>query len=158
MQRLVLPGLRRLSGYWVGRAVPLGLLLGALVFVAGCNTGGPKNAVSGKVTLDGKPVSGIVAFIWDDKKELTSPTGPDGSYTIPEPNPGTVKVVVRSMQALTSGAGPKAPPKGGAPMTEMPGAATGGTAPPQKYTQPNTTPLTYEVKPGKQTYDIPLAP
>jgi len=153
MQQLVLPPAQRLPGRWGSGA----LLLSALVFVAGCTTGGgAKNSVTGKVTLDGKPVSGIVAFVYPDKQEVTSPIGPDGGYSIPEPKPGTVKVVVRSMQPL-GGGGLKAPPKGGPPMAEMPGTG-GGTPPPKKYEAANTTPLTYEVAPGRQTYDIPLAP
>jgi hypothetical protein len=110
------------------------------------------------VTLEGKPVAGQVIFIWDDKKELSSPIGPQGNYTIPEPPAGKVKVLVKSM-TMPGGNQPLVKPKGGPEMADpLGGGGMGGAAPPAKYGAVNTTPLSFEVTSGRQTYDIPLAP
>jgi len=110
--------------------------------------------VSGKVTLDNQPVTGTITFLYPDNKELNSPLGPQGNYRIQDPPPGTVKIIVKGMGALTP------PTKGGPALPDMPGMPKGATGvePPQKYTAANSTPLTYEVKGGHQTYDIPLSP
>jgi len=73
-------GPRGSSVRWFG----LCLLLGAVVFVTGCTKkGGDTNSVTGKVTLDGKNVSGTVVFLYPaDNKELGTPINPDGSYNI----------------------------------------------------------------------------
>jgi len=134
------------------------VLLIALVPMLGCPSGDPAaTLVSGKVTMDGQPVAGTVTFFGaDNKTEVgASPIGPSGEYSIPNPTPGPVKIVVKSM-AGAAGGGPLIPaPKG---TTEMPKTAGGnqGVAPPVKYGSPTTTPLSYEVKKGKQTYDIQL--
>jgi len=85
----------------------------------GCPGGdGAKNSVSGKVTLNGKPVAGTVVFIGADNSEVgTSPIGPEGNYTIVNPTPGPVKILVKGKGAAGSGPGVGpviAPPKGGA--------------------------------------------
>jgi len=104
-------------------------------------------------------VSGVIVFVWDDKKELSSPLGLEGNYSIADPAPGHVKVVVKSGLGGPTGGPLVAPPKGkDAPaMPNMPGPAA-GVAPPAKYGSVATTPLSYDVKSGKQTYDIPLGP
>jgi len=129
-----------------------------VVGTTGCGDGkGAKNSVSGKVTLNGENVGGTVTFVTvDTKKEFVSPIKQDGTYQIDNPPPGQVKVVVKGMGM---GATVKPPPAGKdvAKMPEMPGSAQ-GKEPPAKYASEKTTPLTYEVKTGKQTYDIPLTP
>jgi len=111
------------------------------------------------VTLDGKPVAGVVVFVWDDKKESASPIGPDGNYAIMDPALGHVKVVVKAGQGGPSAGPLVAPPKmkDGPALPSLPTTAQ-GVAPPAKYGSPATTPLSYDVKAGKQTYDIPLGP
>ncbi|MBM3979870.1 MAG: hypothetical protein FJ304_06230 [Planctomycetes bacterium] len=107
-----------------------------------------KNEVTGKVTLGDKAVSGQVVFVYSDGKELSSPISGDGSYSIPDPPAGSVKVCVRGM-------GGAVVPKG----TDIPKDAPGmgaGVAPPAKYANVATSGLTYDVKAGKQEYNIPL--
>jgi len=135
--------------------VCLGLLV--LALVTGCpGTDSMKNSVSGKVTLDGKPVAGTVVFVGADGKEVgVSPIGPDGNYTIPNPATGPVKVLVKSMTASLGGGAIRPP---GGPTMPDPAGTSQGVQPPAKYGAEKTTPLTFEVKTGKQTYDIPLSP
>jgi len=103
------------------------LLLAAIAFVvlmSGCTgtSKGIQNSVSGKVTLNGDPVSGTVVFVGSDGKEAMSPISAEGKYDIPNPPQGTVKILVK-------GTGIIAPPKdGGLPAgtKDAPGAGTGG--------------------------------
>jgi len=135
-------------------------LLGFVVVLSsGCSggAGAAKDAVSGKVTLNGQAVAGEVKFVWQDKKqEMASPINPQGEYTILEPPPGKVKIVVKGMMA-----GQKliAPPAKDAPKMEgAPVVGTGGVAPPAKYESVASTPLEFEVKSGKQQHNIELTP
>ncbi len=149
------------------RRFGLGLLLAApaLLLAAGCSGGGSqmtKNVVSGKVTLKDQPVAGTVHFVYSDNKEASAPTGPDGSYSIPNLKTGSVKILVKAMPGA-SDTKLVAPPVGGdkgAPTVEMPGTNPVGTGvrPPPKYSDANTSPLTYDIKEGKQTHDIELTP
>jgi hypothetical protein len=138
--------------------VSLVLFAALLVGVSGCKPKGPTNFVTGKVTLNGEPVSGLISFIDASNKEtLGVPiNAADGTYTIENPPLGQVKIVVKAMPGASNA--PMVKPKD-APMPEM-GAPTAmkGVSPPAKYGTATTTPLSYEVKPGKQTYDIPLTP
>jgi len=142
------------------------LLLGFAAFLTlGCGSGGgdsSKNEVTGKVTLGDKPVSGIVSFVYSDNKEISAPTNAEGVYTMINPTAGTVKVAVKALPGATTVA-PDAV-KGKKDKVDMPGAGEGptttvggGTPPPPKYGNPATSTLTYEVKAGKHTYDIPLS-
>ena len=131
----------------------LGFLV-ALGLVAGCGGGekgpnsGAKNEVSGKVTLGVKPVAGQVVFVFSGGKEVSAPITGDGTYTLPDAPLGTARVYIRAM-------GGPVGPKGGPEMPkEGPGGS--GAAPPPKYQSAATSGLTFEVKAGKQTYDIPL--
>jgi len=151
-----LPGSRS----WSARrhlGLGFGLLCAAVVLAAGCAKK-DKDSVSGKVTLGGQPVAGIVTFAYD-KSEISAPTTADGSYIFTAPPPGQVKVTVKPLPG--AGAGALAPPpKGGPDMPSMPaGTASGqGVPPPAKYGSPATSDLSYEVKAGKQTYNIDLKP
>jgi len=110
------------------------------------------NSVSGKVTLNGEPVLGTVVFVGADNKEAMSGIKADGSYSVPNPPTGQVKILVKGM----GGAAPPVatPPKeGGGTMPKA-----GGVAPPAKYGAVNTTDLKFEVTSGKQKHDITLTP
>ena len=155
----------RLPSAWttVRRAICVGVGLLPMLFLAtGCSgSAETKNSVSGKVTVKDQPVAGIVTFIYSDKKEMTAPITSDGSYTIPNLKTGSVKVVIKAMPG--GAAEPKlvAPPADKGPaMPNMPGSVLvgGGVAPPAMYREEATSPLSYEVKEGKQTYDIALNP
>jgi len=141
------PQLRKLSARFF-----CGLIVASLVAVVGCGGGssGPgKDSVSGKVTLNGAAVSGTVTFIGPDNRPVESPIRPDGGYTIEKPSVGANRITVRGM--LQPKLPKDAPPTGTT-------AGGSGASPPEKYANPNTSNLSFEVKGGKQTYDIPLTP
>lgn len=134
------------------------IAVAAAVFLAGCgggDKGGNKSEVSGKVTLGDKPVSGVVTFITADGQEVSAPTDAEGKYSIANPPTGQVSVIVKP---LPGPSGPAAVmPKGGAEMPkESMDTVGGGVPPPARYQAKMTSGLTYDIKPGKQTYDIPL--
>jgi hypothetical protein len=123
----------------------LGLVLSAL----GCGGGGGHAAdhtVKGKVTLGGKPLpGGEVQFYGGSNFKEASPVGlinpADGTYSIPNPPTGNVKVVVR---APTQPSNPKDPKP---PEVHLPA----------KVSDPNQTDLTYTVsQEAQQTHDIDL--
>jgi len=136
--------------------VPLVFALACLAGLGGCKKkDAADNAVSGKVTLKGAPVAGIVTFIYADGKEVNSPTNQaDGTYTIFNPAPGEVKIVVKAMPGAVVG-GPKGKESGVVKDAPTPDAGK-AVPPPQRYTNASSSPLKYEVKAGKHTHDIPL--
>jgi len=137
------------------RGLPLPLFVALLVGLSGCDKKADEaaNSVSGKVTLNGEAVAGTVVFVGADNKEVPAPIKPDGSYTVPNPPTGKVKVLVKGML----GSAPVAtPPKDSGSMPKMGGGS--GVAPPAKYGAVASTPLSFEVTSGKQKYDIPLPP
>lgn len=135
------------------RALVMLPLFAALVWTAGCGGGKSKTeSVSGKVTLEGKPVSGEITFVCSDGKEIKSPLAPDGGYSILNPAKGDAKIGVKSM-------GSAPPPTAGtkADITGMP-AGGAGVPPPAKYGNPASSGLTYPVKGGEETHNIDLKP
>jgi len=136
------------------RTIPSLVVFCAAVLAAGCDKKSDpgKDGVSGKVTLDGKGVSGTVVFVAADKKEYPALLSGDGKYTVADLPAGDYKVAVRSM---TGGAGPA--PKGGGSMPDA-GGGGAGSGPPAKYASADTSGLTFKRTSGKQEYDIPLTP
>jgi hypothetical protein len=136
------------------RALSLSLFVALLVGLSGCDkkANDPADSVSGTVKLNGESVSGMVAFVGADNKEVISPIKPDGSYVVANPPKGKCKVLVKGML----GTGPIAPPKDAGNMPKM--GSGSGANPPAKYGAVNTTTLEFEVTSGKQKYDITLTP
>lgn len=129
-------------------------LLAAIAWVAGCGGGKSKTeSVSGKVTLDGKPVAGEITFVCSDGKEVKSPLAPDGGYSIIAPAKGEAKIGIKSM-TIAVGGGKETSTK--ADLGNL-GTNTGAT-PPAKYGNPTTSGLTYTVKGGDEKHDIALTP
>jgi len=124
----------------------------------GCGSQGPKNTVSGKVTLKGDPVAGSVVFIGSDNKEVMTHINPDGTYSVPDPAMGENKVLVKGGAV----GGPAPPVLEGTPKDfkgTMPPTTTTkmGVAPPPKYGSPDNG-LSFKVTGGAQKYDIELTP
>jgi hypothetical protein len=125
--------------------------LAALAVLAGCGGGG---SVSGKVTLDGQPLtSGTVTFHPVGSGPTAIGTiGTDGRYelrigddrSVP---PGDYLVTVEATEAVTSE--PSAAPAKGPPPP--PRRLT-----PEKYAEKDTTDLRFTVKSGGNTIDLPL--
>jgi hypothetical protein len=149
------------------RASGLGVLL---ILSAGCSS---KGTVSGKVMVNDQPVRrGTVTFLASGSTWVSAvPIGEDGSYTVVNAPPGPVKITVASA-APNPRAGGKLKARKGAGQEEdantddmpqsvrnrfNPGeSGPAGPSVPKKYNKPETSELTYEVKPGKQEYDIQL--
>src|SRR5262249_36775559 len=110
------------------------VVLSACIFVAaGCQRP-PKDSVSGKVTLNGQPVMGIIRFIGSKGVEAIGPIMPDdGSYTIHNPPQGDVDVTIEAM------------------VNQRP-----TQRPPVKYAKPGL--LKFTVTGGKQVKDFDLTP
>jgi hypothetical protein len=147
------------------------VLFAALLIV--CLTGcpqsddvGPTVPVTGKVTIDNKPLeSGTVSFIADDKKGNTTKAAVSGivkggEYTLksssttindkPGAPPGWYKVTIRPGAMMS---GPiESNTKGGKPS--LPDAKSAAIA--AKYTNVLTTPLEKEVKQGNSPADYEL--
>ncbi len=141
---------------WIRLFVAVPLTLVALV---GC--GGSKHyqvgEVEGTVLINGKPANKIfVQFIPEVAGEASPPlsngqTDESGHFVLnlverggsmqPGAAVGTHRVVLRDLQAA-----------------ESPGANGGRPRLLAKYTMPSSTPLTEEVKAGKQTIEIQVPP
>jgi len=142
----------------IGRRVAALTLLAALA-ACGCGKEGV-NSVSGKVYLDGKPLSsGSVLFL--DAQGNTVPTaiGPDGSYRVTGLAEGKARVSVVGH--------PGSPPGLRFPGRQMgpPEGHTKGQNPPRRevviparYKVPESSGLTCEVRRGDQGHDIKLSP
>jgi hypothetical protein len=152
--------------------VRLRLLLGVslLLLAAGCSSRG---TITGKVLLQGKPLpGGTVQFIHPKQGSMNAPIGQDGSYQFVDVPAGEVTIAVigaappmtrelpkgmdwekvkQSYPGLSdeevkrrTGFGPVSPPPGGFVSV------------PEKYSNPETSGLTYTVTGGAQTHDIVL--
>jgi hypothetical protein len=148
------------------------LCLCAFLLTAGC---GGKGAVSGKVLYQGKPVrAGTVSFVLEGGGVVSSLIGEDGSYTIQNVPPGTVKITVETASArplFVQDSGQERRGQKKAPDSEAPEfmmkyskekdsrVAERGqryVPIPEQYSDPAKSNLTYVVKSGKQEHDIDL--
>lgn len=134
-----------------------GMVAVVALLAAGC---GGTGDVSGKVTYQGKPVvTGSVTFIGPDKTPYLGAIDEQGNYKVVGVPSGTRQVTVASPDplppAVKSGkpSNPNLPegtpePKGTRPE--------GWRAIPTNYADPNASKLTFEVRGGANTIDIPL--
>jgi hypothetical protein len=126
----------RVSSFAV-RALFLAMTVLSLAFHAGCGGDVPRGRVSGKVTLNNRPLTaGQVLIIGDNKRSGSAVIQPDGTYTIPDAPVGPAVVTVLPPVV------PARPP----------------IYIPERYKKPETSDLKYIVTRGTQTYDIPLTP
>jgi hypothetical protein len=125
------------------------LMAGACV---GCGSQS-KVAITGKVTLQGKPVtSGMVAM--DDGKgaHLVAPLNSNGEFAIE--NSETIKIPEGSYQVAVL------PPKADFPVdpTQMATAPKADVNVPMKYRDSKTSQITLEVKEGDNALEIDMTP
>jgi hypothetical protein len=138
-------------------------LIGVSSVLSGCGgSGTTRGSLSGKVTLDDKPLTaGTVIFSNKDASEVDrAPIQSDGSYKSDNVPLGDVRIAV-----LAPSEGPKMPPGAKLP-TGIPAdhpqakmyaeSGSGGFNIPKAYSDPATSNLTFKVEGGSQTYNIPL--
>jgi len=125
----------------------------AACFAAGC--GGRANEtgdVSGKVTINGKPVTaGIVKFFPADGREpVHTGLGPDGTYRATGVPVGRSKVAIETLPFRQLTPPPPAIAK------QLGGPRTKYVPIPAKYEKPESSGLHYDVKKGAQEWEIEL--
>lgn len=123
------------------------VVLACLVAVVGCGGGPPE--LTGKVTLDGKPVEiGTITLTPADGKGQTA-GGPikDGAYTVADAPLGTVKVSISGQKVVGKRKLYNTPDSPEMPVTVE--------ALPARYNQQST--LTLDVKAGKNSKDWELS-
>lgn len=132
-------------------------IVGVMIFALGCGSSTPEGEVTGVVTYRGQPVpGGVITFISDRGTPATAFIDPTGHYRVKAPA-GMAKVTVNNLMLrkgqATAGLRLR-PPEGAAPATPVP---EGSYKPiPEKYLSADKSGLTWTVRPGEQTYDIPL--
>jgi len=106
-------------------------------------------SVTGKITYKGRPLNPGVIVLHSDVEELfPQKVQADGSYQFVNLIPGKYKVSLNSYRLQDQPAGGKGQPKTLSLPKFMPI--------PQKYTSPETSGLSLEIKAGKQTFNIEL--
>lgn len=142
------------------RTIRLTVVAALLFAVVGCAE--KKGDVSGNVTFNGSPLpAGKVTFICEGgDKPVFSASIREGKYEIKGLPVGPVKITVATYKPSQA---VERPP--GLGKTQRPGTEESQPAPPEKYVEipqryglADGSNLSYEVKPGSQEYDIPLAP
>jgi hypothetical protein len=113
-----------------------------VILVAGCG-GKHQGDVSGTVRFKDTPLtSGSVKFVGSDGKPAFSAIGPDGGFSVHGLATGTARISVISHPRVPGGMG----------------GSTKATTIPERYKEPDTSELTFEVVRGQQIHDIDLAP
>ena len=144
-------------GILCSRSRLTGVLLLTLSLLMGCSSSGGKlGTVKGNVTIDGvKANSGSVVFTATNGTTISGTIEPDGTYRAIGVPVGATQVSVTSPPARDAG---NIDPK----MTvikDMPAGNQPVSKPvpiPAKYGNVGTSGLTFTVKGGENTYDIPL--
>jgi hypothetical protein len=142
----------------LGPRAVLGLALLSALAALGCG-GGKAAKVTGKVTYRGKALTmGSVVLVSEDGK--TSARGaiqPDGTYTIDKAPVGKVQAAVSNPPPPGARGGQ---PLGGAPNdeeTKQARAVASQYVPtPEKYNDPKTSGLSFDIPSGGRTLDIDL--
>jgi hypothetical protein len=139
-----------------------------LALALGCGARSPerKTSVTGKVTLNGKPVTaGKVIFF-----KASEPTGTDahltteGAYTLDPAQEGDFTVIVdtefvnpnKKTEAYGGSKGKKDQMKLGPTPSGYGGPKGEYVKVPDKYTKKETSPLKVTIKQGKQTFNVDM--
>jgi hypothetical protein len=151
----------------VNRLIPP--ILMSLLVLAGLGGCGQKTAtMTGKVTLDNQPLPNATVTVYGGANQSVvagDRTREDGSYTIPNAPVGAVKVTVKTTRPASdeSSSHPDMKPKDKqVNLPNLPGQRSAANkevpfvAVPPKYHRIETSGLTTEVKPGDNTFNIPL--
>lgn len=137
------------------RVLPLVLVGGGLLLAAGCGRNSDLVPVSGRVTLDGKPVKGLIVNfqpLGDTKGNgALSLVGEDGRFTLSDMRGGSgAHVGEYKVSFYPSAAGTKADDPADVVSTGLSGGV------PRIYLDPARTPLQATVPPGGGTIEVTL--
>lgn len=143
------------------RLVPLAALAAATLALAGCGAG-DTGVVSGKVTVNGKPLKkGLITFASEvGKRDAYNAAIRDGVYKT-DPIPcGLAKVTVYPAQVDPSEVTEEVKEGGDrVPVTsKRKGRERPSSEVPAKYGNTDTSGLTYTVKKGENEYSVDLTP
>jgi hypothetical protein len=128
-------------------------LVAILFMIAGC---GSQERVTGKVTLDGSPVTGgMVTFIGEDKREKSATISSDGEYCIDDLEQGNFKVTVCNFSTALPMMRVGAP--AGADLHGLPAPPPPQQSLPRRYARRDNG-LTFIATGGRQRFDINLTP
>jgi hypothetical protein len=126
--------------------------------VAGC--GAKTGTVAGKVSVDGRPVTGGIVFFLGaevgegQKNSSPGPIHEDGTYEARDVPVGPVKVMVMpDIMTMGKGRARGRPLKPGMPAADSASSPASGPIPP-KYTKFDTSGLTLTVHEGRTQFDI----
>ncbi|MFO0929855.1 MAG: hypothetical protein U0736_22990 [Gemmataceae bacterium] len=141
----------------IGTAVSVTLLA---VLVTGCGqSGGGGGALSGTVAYKGKPLnSGTIFFLntkgGKDAAPVSGSIDRDGKYSVKGVPPGDAKVYVIVPKGTK---GTKTAAGGMDIKMDTPGSSSATPVEvPDKYSKADTSPLTVQVKNGKQEHNVNL--
>jgi hypothetical protein len=139
------------------RNLALAALLGGAL---GCSQ--EPGAVSGEVTIGGKPLpGGVISFHSEvGKHEVINAPIKDGKYTVSGVPSGNAIVTVGNLRPPPGAASSAAPAGDGAAAPKAgPRRAPPTSGPvPARYGDPGTSGLTLVVQPGDQTFPVALTP
>jgi len=136
----------------------------ALVFfgVNGCSS--RNYSFTGKVTYKGQPLPGgsIVLHAKEGKQAYTGSIWPDGTFTVTDAALGTMVVTIDNKGLKIGGEGVVNPPQGVDPkvLEKMMPKQQGGLQYvhiPEKYSDPKTSPLIWEIKERNESKEFDLA-
>jgi hypothetical protein len=131
-----------------------------LLLSVGC-TG--KGSISGRVTLDGKPLPlGTITFHSEEgRHDVFNASIRDGSYAIDGVQAGKARVTIVSVDPARVGAAAASTGQAGGSDVKpraAPAATPGFVAVPERYANPEQSGLTWQVLVGAQVYDVDLKP
>ena len=144
---------------WVRRPTLCMLPLLLAVILGGCTRG--TSNITGKITYQGKPLAGVTVIFYDEKNMTPQDkTKADGSYSIAKVAAGKAKIAILVPVNIPLG-GMEAPGVGKGTQEKSvleKGAGAAANLPklPAKYSNPENSGLTCDVKPGSQEHNIVL--
>jgi hypothetical protein len=129
----------------MNRSLP-GMALALLLTVAGCGAPARNGEVSGVVKFRGSPLpSGTVTFVMGDGEKFGAAIGTGGEYSLMGLPRGPARVTVASHPRVPEGFQGARPRE---PHVQIP----------DRYREAESSPLSFELKGGRQQYDIDLKP
>jgi hypothetical protein len=142
----------------------------ALLTLTGCSSELPTGEVSGTVSFKGQPIPiGRITFAADDGREVFGAIS-HGQYSVPKAPAGPVRIAISSIVSLATPKASAQPGRAqaarrvmrGLPPVSKDDASSAAPKPgikiPEKYANPSTSGLTFQVETGPQTHDIDLRP